>query len=481
MRTNGILMPISSLPSDYGIGDFGRTSFEFIDMIKRAGIHFWQILPLNPLGGGNSPYSSICSFALDPIYIDLETLKNDGLIDDLKTINQKKKRVDYKLIRNYKEKLLRKAFLKQNDTNKDSFKRFIQNNEWVVNFAKYSILRKKNNFEIWWLWDKNERYDAYKHAIDYSSYKDEILFIEWCQFVSYKQYFKLKQYALHQGIKIMGDIPYYVGADSSDMWSNQDEFLLDENDMPTKVGGVPPDYFSETGQRWGNPCYDWEFMKEDNFTFWNARLKHALKMYDYLRIDHFRAFDEYYAIEPSCKTAIDGEWQKAYGELFFKEFLKNNSDVIIFAEDLGERSDTVDELIEKLNFPGMNVVQFTLLDSSFKEKQNQIIYTGTHDNDTLKGFIKKLSDSQKEELKIVLRQKNIPGRTLIDKVINYVLANEADYACIPYRDYLKFDSDSRINTPGTCGSPNWEFRIINYVDFYKIINKIKELLGKYKR
>ena len=279
----------------------------------------------------------------------------------------------------------------------------------------------------------------------------------------------------------MGDIPYYVGALSSDAWSNQDEFLLDENDVPSKVGGVPPDYFSEDGQRWGNPCYDWEYMKEDGFTFWQSRIDHIAKMFDYVRLDHFRAFDTYYAINPECETAKDGKWQKAYGDEFFAKILPFYPNLQIFAEDLGEAAPDVEKLISKYSLPGMNVVQFTLLDQSFVTKKNQIIYSGTHDNQTLKSWIKELKESQKEELKILFRKQKIAGRTLFDKVINYVLGSECDYACIPYVDYIKLDDASRMNTPGTCGSPNWEFRITNYADLLANVERIKELLIKYKR
>lgn len=481
MRTNGILMALSSLPSKFGIGDFGKTSYEFVDIIKRCGIKFWQMLPLNPLGSGNSPYSSVCTFAIDPIYIDLEELLEEGLIIGLKSCNERKKQVEYDKVRNYKNKILREAFLNQNDTKKEAFKKFIKENPWVINYAKFLILSKKNDYKNWWLWDKKERYDAYNHEVDYSKYEDEILFTEWCQFIAFKQFKKLKKYASSNDIILMGDMPYYVGRDSSDAWSNQDEFLLDENDIPSKIGGVPPDYFCADGQRWGNPCYDWEFMKEDGFSFWKERIKYMSNLFDYIRLDHFRAFSTYYAINPECPTARDGEWKKAYGKEFFNEILPEYNSLQIFAEDLGEKAEDVEKLILELNLPGMNVVQFTIMNSDFVTRKNQIIYTGTHDNQTLKGWINDLKEGQKEELKILLRQKKIKGRTLFDKMINYVLESECDYACIPLVDYLKYDDSSRMNTPGTCGSPNWEFRITNYSDLLSNAERIKELLKRSKR
>lgn len=481
MRTNGILMALSSLPNKYGVGDFGKTSYEFVDIIKRCGIKFWQMLPLNPLGSGNSPYSSVCSFALDPIYIDLEEFVEDGLLLGLKSLNERKKSVEYDKVREYKMKVLREVFKNQTDTKKEAFKKFVKENEWVTNYAKFLILSKKNNYKSWWYWDKKERYDSYKHEVDYSLYEEEILFIEWCQFIAFKQFKKLKKYADSKEIILMGDIPYYVGADSSDAWSNQDEFLLDENDIPSKIGGVPPDYFCEDGQRWGNPCYDREYMKEDGFTFWKNRIDYMSKLFDYIRLDHFRAFSTYYAINPECETARDGAWAKAYGEEFFKEILPLYPSLQIFAEDLGEKAVDVEKLIKTLDLPGMNVAQFTVLNPNFEVKENQIIYTGTHDNQTLKGWLKDLKEPQKEQLKILLRQKKIKGRTLFDKMMNYVLESKCDYACIPLVDYLKYDDSSRMNTPGTCGSPNWEFRITNYSDLLANVERIKELLIKSKR
>lgn len=481
MRQNGILAAISSLPSSYGIGDFGATSYEFINLLKRTGINFWQMLPINPLGGGNSPYQSSCSFAIDPIYVDLKELEDKGLIDNLKSFNERKKRVDFPKVRTFKEKLLREAFSRQTDTKKASFKNFLKDNPWVETYAKYGVLVIKNNYKAWYYWDKIERYDPYEHKFDYKDYEDEILYIEWCQFIVYQQFLKFKKYANQNGISLMGDIPFYVGENSSDAWANQDEFLLDENDRPSKVAGVPPDYFSKEGQRWGNPCYDWEYMKDDNFTFWIERIRHASKLYDYLRIDHFRAFDSYWAINPECSTAIDGEWKKAYGDEFFKTIEKEGIQIKLFAEDLGEPAPGVEILRDKYNLPGMNVIEFAVLDPKFDIRENQIAYTGTHDNQTLKGWINSLKPSTKEELKILLRGKKVKGRTLFDKLLNYTLSSPCSYACIPLCDYLKLDDSARMNTPGTCGSPNWEFRITNYADFIANIGEIKELLKKNKR
>ena len=282
-------MAISSLPGDFGIGDFGENAYKFVDYLKKAGIKIWQILPLNPTGYGNSPYQSICGHAIDSIYIDLYELEKDGLIDNPKPFNKSKKLVDYPAVRAHKEKYLRQAFKNDKDTlSKPVFKKFVKENPWVEDYAEFTILSLKNNYQDWWYWDKKERYAHYRHEFDFSPYEEEILFLEWCQFIAFKQFKKLKEYINKNGVLLMGDIPFYVGENSSDCWANQDEFKLDENDIPEVVAGVPPDYFSETGQRWGNPIYDWEYMKEDNFTFWMERIEFASSLFDIIRIDHFR-------------------------------------------------------------------------------------------------------------------------------------------------------------------------------------------------
>lgn len=320
MRTNGILLAISSLPSNYGIGDFGKNACTFIKYLEKANIKIWQILPINPLGYGNSPYQSIAGNAIDPIYISLDYLKTQGYIHSkLENVNSNSLRVDYDIVRKHKEKYLFEAYKNSND--KNEVDKFLKKNKWCKEYSRFQILLKKNSFDNWWKRDKNERYAHYNN-FDYSPYIKEIDYLEWLQYIAYKQFGTLKAFAKEHGVKIMGDIPFYVGGMSSDMWANQDDFLLDENDIPTDVAGVPPDYFSATGQRWGNPIYDWEVMKEDNFNFLISRIKNAANLYDLLRIDHFRAFDTYYKIPSESETAIEGSWEKAYGNEFFDNFFQ---------------------------------------------------------------------------------------------------------------------------------------------------------------
>ena len=482
MKTNGILMAISSLPGDFGIGDFGENAYKFVDYLKKAGIKIWQILPLNPTGYGNSPYQSICGHAIDSIYIDLYELEKDGLIDNPKPFNKSKKLVDYPAVRAHKEKYLRQAFKNDKDTlSKPVFKKFVKENPWVEDYAEFTILSLKNNYQDWWYWDKKERYAHYRHEFDFSPYEEEILFLEWCQFIAFKQFKKLKEYINKNGVLLMGDIPFYVGENSSDCWANQDEFKLDENDIPEVVAGVPPDYFSETGQRWGNPIYDWEYMKEDNFTFWMERIEFASSLFDIIRIDHFRAFDTYWAVDRDCNTAIVGEWKHAYGDELFHLLFEKHPDINIIAEDLGDLFPSVLELRDKYNLKGMNVLEFTVFNPTFEVKENQIIYSGTHDNDTLKGWYKKLKDNEIELLKIIMRREGIKGRSIKEKLFNMIFGSICDVAIIPIQDYLWKDNDTRMNAPGLLGGHNWEYKLADFTEFVEVIPFIKSLNKKYNR
>ena len=482
MKTNGILMAISSLPGDFGIGDFGENAYKFVDYLKKAGIKIWQILPLNPTGYGNSPYQSICGHAIDSIYIDLYELEKDGLIDNPKPFNKSKKLVDYPAVRAHKEKYLRQAFKNDKGTlSKPVFKKFVKENPWVEDYAEFTILSLKNNYQDWWYWDKKERYAHYRHEFDFSPYEEEILFLEWCQFIAFRQFKKLKEYINKNGVLLMGDIPFYVGGNSSDCWANQDEFKLDENDIPEVVAGVPPDYFSETGQRWGNPIYDWEYMKEDNFTFWMERIEFASSLFDIIRIDHFRAFDTYWAVDRDCNTAIVGEWKHAYGDELFKLLFEKHPDINIIAEDLGDLFPSVLELRDKYNLKGMNVLEFTVFNPTFEVKENQIIYSGTHDNDTLKGWYKKLKDNEIELLKIIMRREGIKGRSIKEKLFNMIFGSICDVAIIPIQDYLWKDNDTRMNVPGLLGGHNWEYKLADFTEFVEVIPFIKSLNKKFNR
>lgn len=482
MKTNGILLAVSSLPSKYGIGDFGKEAYEFIDYLKEAKIKIWQVLPLNPIGYGNSPYQSECGSALDPLYISLDLLYEDKYLKSLpKSFNKTADRVDYDAVRNYKEKYLKEAFKNQKDLNKKEFKDFIRENKWVEKYAKFHYLFLKNNYLEWYKWNKEERYDCYDHKVDYSKARNEINYYIWLQFIAYKQFNKLREYANKNNVLIMGDIPFYVGGMSSDVWSDQDEFLLDENDAFTYIAGVPPDYFSKTGQRWGNPIYDFEQLKKEHYELWINRFKDASKLFDILRIDHFRAFDTYYKIPVSCPTAEIGTWEIGPREDLFNELKKANIKLDIIAEDLGELFPSVVELKNKLGLCGMHIIEFDFLNKTKNIEEKEVVYTGTHDNDTLLSWYKNLTVKEKRQVNAKLKKLKIEGNSINEKLLRYAYNSKAKYVIIPMQDLLEQDGYYRMNTPGTCQRPNWEYRLINFKEFENKLSFIKKIVKESKR
>ena len=305
-RQAGILMPVASLPSSYGVGDFGKEAYAFADHIRRMGFSVWQILPLNPLGYGNSPYQPYSSYAGDPIYISLEKLAEDGLLDEVpKEFNKDSDHIDYEAVRSYKDEYLRKAFKKFDPD--ESYKEFATQ-EWVYQYGVFYMLKWKNDRKCWLDWKEEDKLWMTNKSREFTAEEEEeILFQMFLQYTFYCQWMELKGYVNSLGIKVMGDVPFYVGIDSLDVWANSKCFLLDENFRPTYIAGVPPDYFSPTGQRWGNPIYDWEYLKETDYKFWMERIGYNQTLFDIVRIDHFRAFDTYWKIPASCPTAIEGE------------------------------------------------------------------------------------------------------------------------------------------------------------------------------
>ena len=480
MRSNGILCALSSLPSEYGIGSFGKKAFEFIDLLKQADIKIWQLLPLNPTGFGNSPYQSSSGKAIDPIYVDLDDLYNKKLISKPRKYNAKLNQVDYDGCRVLKNKYLKIAFKNQKDTDTKKFKDFLKENDWCIAYAEFNALTDKNKGKPWYEW-KNKEKLAFYNGYDFSKLKNKILYYEWVQFILYEEFFALVEYANKNGVKFMGDIPFYVGDNSSDVWASQDDFMLDKDGKPSFIAGCPPDFFSATGQRWGNPIYDWEFMKSDGFNFWLNRIKFTAKLFSYVRVDHFRAFDSYYSIPASCPTAEIGEWKYAYGDEIFARLKEMNLDSEIVAEDLGDLFPSVLVLRDKYNLKGMNIIEFNIFNPLFNETENQIIYTGTHDNETIIGWYKHLNNEQKEQLKVILRLKGINAKKTNKKLIEYAYASKADYAIIPIQDFLGLDNKARLNTPGILSNKNWAFKLVDFKDFTKEVPYIKSIVDKYSR
>jgi 4-alpha-glucanotransferase len=474
MKKAGCLMPVSSLPSLYGIGDFGSTAYEFIDILSAMGMKIWQVLPLNPLGFGNSPYQAYSSFAGDEIYINIDKLVDICLLEanDIKPVNPQNKSVDYIKVRSHKQPLLQLAFTNFKKTNlyKDKYQQFITSHHWLDDYAVFLTFKKINSLNLWTRWPDKYRNWPKNKQLDLSKYAEQIDYEKFIQFVFYWQWQELKVYANKHRIEIMGDIPIYLGLDSVDVWANQELFLLDKSGNPTYIAGVPPDFFSATGQRWGNPLYDWDKLEKTGFKFWTQRLQGNAKLFDILRIDHFRAFDTYWEIPAHCNTAIDGKWVEAPGYALFNTIYKKLPDIKIVAEDLGDLRPEVYKLRDKYKLPGMKVFQFHFdinkKNTEFENTSNMVIYTGTHDNTTLIAWYKTLSTVHRQQIrsyfKITSKGPNSISRDLKRAIISYILKCRAKYAIFPLQDILGLNAFARLNTPGTIGSPNWEWRLLDY-------------------
>ena len=483
MKQAGILMPIASLPSRLGIGDFGAFAYEWVDTLNHNNVGIWQILPLNPLGYGNSPYQPYSSFAGDEIYISLEYLHEDGLLKSIpEPFNRYSTKIDYNAVRAYKEKYLKEAFEEFNkaSSQNEEYKNF-KKQAWLKDYAVFRSLKHKNKEAGWNTWEEKDK----EYSLETGSFSPELKeFLEYTyfiQFIFYTQWMKLKTYANEKNIKIMGDVPFYVGFDSADVWAGKKNFLLDKEYNPTYIAGVPPDYFTAMGQRWGNPIYDWDNMKKEDYVFWTNRIGYNAKLFDIVRVDHFRAFDTFWRVEASCETAIDGKWIEAPGYEVLEKILADMKDKELVAEDLGDLRPEVMVLKEHFNLKGMKIFEFDMelskkyaFDSKLAKDWSKIIYyTGTHDNATHLEWCQSLSPAAYRKLKKFLKKQGIKDGGISKRVIEFILKSEAEYAIIAMADIMEFGSLGRINTPGTVGSPNWEWRV-------DTIEEMKYYLGKYK-
>lgn len=466
-------MPVASLPSSYGIGDFGPESYHFIDLLKQTKIGIWQILPLNPLGFGNSPYQPYSSYAGDEIYISLDMLVEEGLLKSAKPFHPRSRRIDYEAVREYKKEYLRKAFYNFKPNKK--YRDFTEKS-WVYPYAVFLTLKKANGMRCWNEWPKEQQDWILDRNFDLHPYKEDIDYEMFLQYEFYCQWLKLKKYANKKGIRILGDIPFYVGIDSQDVWANRENFLLDEDGRPVFIAGVPPDYFSATGQRWGNPIYDWDYMKKHDFSFWYDRLSYCGEMFDIIRIDHFRAFDTYWKIPSTCPTAVEGRWVEAPGyELFDALLPKLTAEIVV--EDLGELRPEVLVLRDHYNFMGMKVLQFTFnpYTGLTEGKQNRIIYTGTHDNQTLKGWFDAFSQEEKTQIRRRLKEAGYADGDISWRFIRMAFDQPEDLVVVPMQDFLGLGDDARINSPGTLGSPNWEWKLKDLNPFEEKVPEIRAL------
>ena len=490
MRKCGILMPVSSLPSRFGIGGFSKEAYEFVDFLAASGQTLWQILPLGPTGYGDSPYQSFSTFAGNPYYISLDTLIDEGVLTEEECssvdFGSDTKKVNYEKIYNTRFKLLEKAFKRADLDNNAEYKKYIENNKlWLKDYAMYMAIKDSLGGISWIEWDEDIRLRKPEAMKKYEeSLSEKIEFYYYQQYLFSTQWMALKKYANKKGISIIGDIPIYVAFDSADTWANPELFQLDEENVPIAVAGCPPDAFSVTGQLWGNPLYRWDYHEETGFAWWIRRLSHCFEIYDVVRIDHFRGFDEYWAIPYGDETAEFGEWKPGPGYKLFEAMKKALGKREVIAEDLGFLTPSVIKLVKKTGYPGMKILQFAF-DSReesdylpYNYPNNCVVYTGTHDNDTVNGWINVMS---KKDLAFEKKFLNVRRTSdICDSLIRTALASVADTAIIPMQDYLGLGSEARINTPSTLGG-NWEWRMDSDACTEKLSKYILELAQIYGR
>jgi len=466
-RSSGILLHPSSLPGKYGIGSLGAESKSFIEYLALAGQKLWQVLPMGHTGYGDSPYQCFSIFAGNPILIDPDLIRDDRLLkpEDLATHDIfPDERVDYGAVINFKSDLLKVAYNRFLDLQElpGEYHEFIEENSfWLHDYAMFVAIKEMFDGMPWWEWPEDYRLRKDETLKSFAiKHEKEIGFFKFSQYYFFKQWHAIKVFANSKGISIIGDIPLYVAHDSADVWSMHHDFQFDENRKPLKVAGVPPDYFSETGQLWGNPLFDWDYMKNNGFKWWIGRVKASLALYDIVRIDHFRGFEAYWAVPYGDETAINGEWVKAPGLELFKAIRNELGDLPIIAEDLGIITPEVEELRDACEFPGMKILQFAFHSDEgsgylpHNYEQNFVVYTGTHDNDTLKGWF----DTLEEPIKLkVLEYADTDESHIIKKMIRLAWSSTAKIAVIPLQDLLELGSACRMNIPGTA-SGNWQWR-----------------------
>ncbi len=488
-RCSGVLLHPSSLPGPEGIGTLGNDAIRFIDTLEVMGASIWQMLPLTHSALGNSPYSAFSAFAGNPLLVDLELIASDG---DIKRSEIKKisgNRVDYEELKRHKLPLLKNAatafFAGPDPSRIESFSRFCSNSKWLRDYALFMSLKERYEGKSWIEWPEeaalpdNETYDRF-----YSELCAEIdvhCYIQW-QF--HRQWEKVRLYANSKGIMLIGDIPIFVAHDSADVWRNRDIFFLDEKGAPTSVAGVPPDYFSSTGQLWGNPLYDWSRMeKKDNFGWWRERFKHTSELFDGVRIDHFRGFEAAWHVPVGDLTAERGKWVKGPGRVFFEAMADSLEKVAVIAEDLGAVTPEVKELLDSCGFPGMKVLQFAFDSDAgnpylpHNHIKNCVVYPGTHDNNTTLGWYENIPEELRNRaLEYLGCQKNdIP-----DVILRIVFMSVADTVVIPFQDILRLSSDARMNTPGN-PEGNWEWRFSWDMVTADRISEIGRMVATYGR
>lgn len=523
-RSSGILLHPTSLPGRYGIGDLGKQSYDFIDFLKRAKQKLWQILPIGHTSFGDSPYQSFSTFAGNPLLISPDELIKEGYLSpgDISLINFPANRVSYGEVIKYKTDIYKKAYMafkeKASKKQLSAYKKFCgDNSSWLDDYSLFISLKnyfieerrfayeteeyneyKKNNLKtlgkdgvndyfygaVWNSWPQDIK-DKEKQAIEKwnKTLGDDIGFYKFLQYEFFRQWLNLKQYANQNGISVIGDIPIYVAADSADTWSNCVLFEINKKGFPDEVAGVPPDYFSKTGQLWGNPIYKWDEHRKTGYEWWIARIKSVLSLVDIVRIDHFRGFDTYWAVPYGEETAVNGKWKKGPGEEIFRRIEEALGDLPIIAEDLGDLNEDVIMLRKSLGFPGMKILQFAFdsnksdyLPHNYKDS-NTVVYTGTHDNDTTVGWYNSTNDNVRDYYR---RYLNVSGDDVAWDLIKLAYCSCADTVIIPVQDLMSLDSGSRMNTPSVAAG-NWQFRYSEGMLNEHIAERLSYLADLYNR
>jgi 4-alpha-glucanotransferase len=483
-------MPVSSLPSPYGIGTFGRAAYSFANFLKAAGQSYWQILPLSSTGFGDSPYQSVSAFAGNPYFIDLDMLVEEGLLAPEEPLafewGEDPASVDYALLYQNRYTLLKKAFANSKHSESLEFASFkAENSLWLENYSLFMAIKDEQGGRPWELWPKNIQ-KCEQGEIDHlkAELAAQIDFWQFVQFKFFAQWQALKAYVNGLGVQIIGDIPIYVAYDSADVWANPELFKLDEELQPTAVAGVPPDCFSEDGQLWGNPIYNWDLMAAQGFSWWRGRMSHCAKLYDVIRIDHFVGIAHYYSIEAPAQNARTGIWEDGPAAALLEAVSEAVGERKIIAEDLGNVTEKVIGLKESFGYPGMKLLIFAFeggeenphLPSHYTG--NELVYGGTHDNETLTGFAEGLSTIQQELVRDYLEIDE--NDDITQAIIRTAYASEANVAVFQIQDYLGLGNEARMNTPSTLGG-NWMWRLTEGQLTAELAVKMKRLAKRYGR
>jgi 4-alpha-glucanotransferase len=463
MRKSGILLHPTSLPGEWGIGDLGKSAYRFVDFLVESGQHLWQMLPLGPPGCGNSPYQAFSSMAGDALLINLQALVEQNLLTQADLEDKPyfpDTTVDFSAVISSKQRLLRKAgaafFSQPAHPLQGEFSEFRSRMKaWLDSYALFTALKDANQGVAWTEWTQRSDPKA-----------EDVLAHQFIQFEFFRQWKLLKKYCGERGIEIVGDLPIFVAHDSADVWANPELFDLDEQGNPKTIAGVPPDYFSETGQCWGNPLYRWDVMERTGYRWWIDRVKFMLERVDIIRIDHFRGFEKYFEIPGGAKTAVNGRWAEGPGNRFFEVLQQALGNVRFIAEDLGYITPEVHALRDRWGFPGMRVLQFAFGDNSLENPhkphnfiRNCVVYTGTHDNDTTAGwFRQRTGDFARSEIELALRYMGKDGSDPVWDLIRLALSSVADIAILPMQDVLELGTEARMNIPSTVEN-NWRWRM----------------------